>query len=98
MAAMPFCRAPRRALASLLLVLLAASCGRGGLGREYEYDEEIFLDMDGSATVVVNGSLYAFSALRGLSVNPDPDARFDRVAFREQFEAPGVEVTRVSRP
>ena len=63
---------------------MTASCGRGGFGREYEYDEEIFLDLDGSATVVVNGSLYAFVALHGLPVNPDPGVRFDRAAYRER--------------
>mgnify|MGYP001224259151 CR=1 FL=1 len=95
---MPFRRVPLLALAVLSFVLVVASCGRGGFGREYEYDEEIFLDLDGSATVVVNGSLYAFVALHGLAVNPDPGVRFDRAAFRALWEADGVEVTRVSRP
>lgn len=98
MRAMTFCRAWRRAIAAFAIVWLAASCGRGGLAREYEYEEEIYLDLDGSATVVVNGSLDAFRALRGLDVDPDPGVRFDRAEFRRHFESPGVEVTRVSRP
>lgn len=95
---MPSRRAPLLALALLSLVIVAASCGRGGIGREYEYDEEIFLELDGSATVVVNGSLHALVALHGLAVNPDPGVRFDRPAFRRVYEAEGVEITRVSRP
>lgn len=95
---MPFRRPPIRALSLLWLAVLLASCGRTGLVREYEYDEEIFLELDGSATVVVNGSLHALVALHGLAVNPDPGVRFDRPAFRRLYEAPGVEITRVSRP
>jgi hypothetical protein len=91
-------RAARPSLALfLLLVALAASCARGGIGREYEYEEQLYLDLDGSATLVLNTSLHALVALRGLPVNPDPAVRFDRVAVRRLFEAPGVEVTRVSR-
>ena len=95
---MPLCRAPLPVFALLLLVTVTASCGRGGFGKEYEYDEETFLELDGSATVVVSGSLHALVALHGLALNPDPGARFDRAAVRTLYEAPGVDVTRVSRP
>lgn len=89
----------RRALALLLLVaIIAASCGRRGLGRQYEYEEEIFLDLDGSATVVVNSSIAALVALRGLPLDTDPQERVDRDAIRAAYEAAGVEISRVSRP
>ena len=50
------------------LALAAAACGSDLFGREYEYEEEIYLKVDGSATVVVNASLAALSALRGAPI------------------------------
>lgn len=85
------------AAGALVLALVLAACG-GRLGRVYEYEEEVFLSLDGSATVVVNTSVAALVALRGAPLNPDPRARFDRAAIRRFYEAPGVEVRRVSRP
>ena len=52
----------------------------GGLGGQYEYEEEIYLELDGSATVVVNASIPALVALRGLPLDPNPEARIDRDA------------------
>jgi hypothetical protein len=89
-------------LASILLSALAvagAACGGGGLfGREYEYEEEIYLKVDGSATVVVNSSLAALSALRGAPSFENGAAGVDREAIRRFFESPVSEVSRVSRP
>jgi hypothetical protein len=81
------------------LALAGAACGVGSLfGREYEYEEEIYLKVDGSATVVVNASLAALSALRGAPSFDDGDAGVDRDAVRRFFQSPVSEVTRVSRP
>ena len=81
------------------LVLAVSACGSGGLfGREYEYEEEIYLKVDGSATVVVNASLAALSALRGAPSFDDGDAGVDRDAVRRFFQSPVTEVARVSRP
>ena len=92
----------RRWTAAALLATLAlsgAACGGGGLfGREYEYEEEIYLKVDGSATVVVNTSLAALSALRGAPSFDDGDAGVDCDAVRKFFQSPVSEVTRVSRP
>ena len=76
----------------------AASCGGGILGKQYEYEEDLRLDIDGSATLVVNSSLPALAALRGLPVPTDPSARFDSSAIRALFDTPVTHVTRVSRP
>ncbi len=84
--------------ALVLLAILAASCAPRTLVRQFEYEEEITLALDGSATVIVNTSVPALVALRGLPLPVDPRARFDRGAVRALFEGPGVEVTRVSRP
>jgi hypothetical protein len=78
------------------VAIASAACGRA-FGRDFEYEEEIYLDLDGSATVVVNASIPALVALAGLRFNPGPRARLDREAVRAAYEAPGVRVVRVSR-
>lgn len=75
------------------LSLSAASCG-GDLFRQYEYEEEMYLALDGSATVYVNASVPALNALRGSSFDPDPAADIDREAVRAFFT---TAVTRVTR-
>lgn len=91
----------RRWMAATLLGTLAlgaAACGSGLFGREYEYEEEIYLKVDGSATVVVNTSLAALSALRGAPAFDDGAGGVDRDAVRRFFESPVTEVGRVSKP
>jgi hypothetical protein len=80
------------------LALAAAACGNGLFGREYEYEEEIYLKVDGSAAVVVNSSLAALSALRGAPAFDDGTGGVDREAVRRFFQSPVSQVTRVSRP
>ena len=80
------------------VALVSAACGTGLFGREYEYEEEVYLKVDGSATVVVNTSLAALSALRGAPSFDDGSAGVDRDAVRRFFQSPVTEVTRVSRP
>lgn len=87
-----------RALGAAALLLTLAACGGRGFSREYEYEEQLYLDADGSAAVVVNASVPALIALRGLPLDPAPRARIDRGRVREMVSEPGVEVTRVSRP
>lgn len=77
--------------------LLSASCAQL-VGPVYEYEEEIYIDLDGSATIVVNTSLPALAALHGLDVPLEPDAQVDREAIRAMYESPQTDVTRVSRP
>lgn len=94
-------RARGAALCALIVVLaIAAGCGGGGgglFGKQYEYEEELFLDLDGSASLTVNASLAALSALRGLDVPTEPDAQVDRDRIRALFSSPVAEVTHVSR-
>jgi hypothetical protein len=80
-----------------LAACLVASCGPGSLfGRQYEYEEDLTIDLDGSATLTVNASLPALVALRGLAL--DPNARgIDRDAVRALYQSSVAEVTRVSR-
>jgi hypothetical protein len=90
------------ALARALLAVVAASaCGSGEDGsvgggrffRQYEYEEEVYLSLEGSATVYVNASLVALNALRGTSFATAPNAPLDRQAVRAFFSTP---VTRVN--
>ena len=88
----------RQAFALTVLALLVlTSCARP-FGRQYEYEEEIFIGLDGSATVIVNTSLAALAALHGLDVPLDPAAPVDRDAIRALYASPVSEVSRVSRP
>ncbi|MSO46094.1 MAG: hypothetical protein EXQ59_04930 [Acidobacteria bacterium] len=93
----------RAALAGLavLTAVAASACGSGGDGsagggglfRQYEYEEEVYLSLEGTATVYVHASLAALNALRGTSFTTAPDAPLDREAVRALFSTP---VTRVS--
>ena len=78
-------------------MMIAGGCQRS-IFRQYEYEEEIYLKLDGSATMMINASIPALIALRGLDLNPDPAARPDRDKIRELYAAPSVAVTRVSPP
>jgi hypothetical protein len=75
---------------------LAACSGRGMFEPEYEYEEELYLDLDGSATLNVYASVPSLVALRGVDLDPRPRARVDREHVRRLFEGPGARVTSVS--
>jgi len=78
------------------LAALSVSCGGTGLFRQYEYEEEIFLSLDGSATMYVSASLESLNVLRGAAFDTRA-ARADRDAVRDFFTAPGVRVMAVSQ-
>jgi hypothetical protein len=94
--------APRRRsalgclLAAIAIAVVAAGCRTPELFKQYEYDEDLYLSLDGSATVYVNASLSALVALRGVDLDTQPDSRFDRDQIAALFESPGVHVVRVS--
>jgi hypothetical protein len=79
-----------RALLVLTLVwaVLAAGCG-GAFKQQYEYEEELYLDLDGSATLNLNASIASLVALHGLDLPTDPRARIDRQRVRALFTPPG---------
>lgn len=86
------------ALATLLLaVVVATACGGGLFGKRYEYEEDVTLDLDGSATVIINASIPALVALRGLDLDRSSN-RVDRDRLRALYTSPVTEVTRISRP
>ena len=88
------------ALALALVTAATSACGGagggtsgGGFFRQYEYEEEVYLSLDGTATVYVHASLAALNALRGTSFATAPNAPLDREAARAFFSTP---VTRVN--
>jgi hypothetical protein len=79
-----------------LIVVLAGACQKLGLVKQYEYDERVELSLDGSAIVDITASIPALVALRGATLSVDPEARFDRRAFRRLYDGPGVSVRNIS--
>ncbi len=78
-----------------LLVLISSACSNV-IARKYEYEEEVFLALDGSATVYVNASVPALVALRGAPLPTDARARLDRQVVRELYESPVSHVASVT--
>jgi hypothetical protein len=79
--------------------LILRSSGGRILGKQYEYEEDVTLSLDGSATIVVNTSVAALKALRGIDVSPT--ARVDiavRDRIRAAYQSPVTTVLRVSPP
>lgn len=85
----------RRALLAVVLAATAVSAC-GGIRRDYEYEEELYLALDGTATLVVSASIPSLVALRGADLPVDPRARVDRADVRRFFEGPAAEVVAVS--
>ena len=83
----------RLAFALVLVAVLASIACGNVIARKYEYEEELYLALDGSATVYVNASVPALVALRGASLPVDPSARLDRTLVRDFYATP---VTRVA--
>ncbi len=79
------------AIVAAVAIALGTACGNG-LFQQYEYEEELYLSLDGSATLYVNGSIAALNALRGQAFAADASAR----AFESYYTAPGAEVARVT--
>lgn len=62
----------------------------------YEYQEDVYLALDGSASVYVSASLPALVALYGMDLPTDPRALLDRARLRREFGARGVTVGSIS--
>src|SRR3954464_11896018 len=65
-------------VAGVVATLLSVTGCNRVLGREYEYEEDTTLSLDGSAIVYINTSIAALVALHGFDLNPDTRARFDQ--------------------
>ncbi len=85
------------AIAAAGLVLAVAAC-QTPFGRQYEYEERVYLSVDGAATVVVDASVAALVALRGVALDPASTSAIDRAALRAMFEKGGCHVDNVGQP
>jgi len=81
----------------LICALAVSACGvRSPFKPKPEYEEEIYLALDGTATVNVNASIASLVALRGVDLPTGVRERVDRADVRHFFEGPGATVTSVS--
>src|SRR5262249_8624370 len=76
------------------LTISGARCRGSEFFRQYEYEEDVYLSLDGSATVYVNASVAALDALRGAAFDTSSNASIDRDAVRAWFTTPATKVTR----
>jgi hypothetical protein len=87
-------------MVAAVAVVVSACTGRGGgpLGTEYEYEEDLTIRLDGSATLVVNSSVAALAALRGLPLDTALNARADALKeqIRTTYASDNVRVGRIS--
>lgn len=83
-------------LAVLLVAALAGAACSNVITRKYEYEEDVYLDLDGSATIYVNAAVPALVALRDAPLPLDPSARLDLNDVRAWFQGPGARVASVS--
>jgi hypothetical protein len=84
-----------RALCGLCVLcgtLFDIACGGTRLFRQYEYEEDVYLSLDGTATVYVNASVPVLNALHGTSFDARPTARVDRDAVRAYYSSPATHV------
>ncbi len=82
---------------ALVVAALAAAMGcRAILPRQYEYDEQIELSLDGSATVFVNGSTQALARLHGIPLDTSSLAHIDRDVVRDFYTSDGVTLDQIS--
>jgi len=91
----------RATLLAFVFTIAAAACSGGRpavFAPDYEYEEDLTLSLDGSATLVVNASVPALAALHGIPLNGDLRARVD--ALKDQVSAayasPYADVLRVT--
>lgn len=76
------------------LVASTAACrGTTRFFRQYEYEEELYLSLDGTATLYVNSSIAALDVLRGATFDAEMVTAND---IKRYFTAPGLDVTRVT--
>jgi hypothetical protein len=83
--------------AALITAAGAVACSGSGLVKHYEYDEDIYLSVDGSATIYINASIPALVILRGMDLDTRATAQVDRGKIRTLFTTPVTRVARVSR-
>ena len=87
----------QRVAALVTAAVVAAACGSSGFLRQYEYEEDIHISLNGTATVDVNSSLEALERLRGEKLATAGTSRADTERVRAFFSTPVSRVVRVTR-
>jgi hypothetical protein len=82
---------------ALAATVVLAGC-RSPLGPQYEYEEQLYLSVDGAATLVLSSSAAALVALHGLPLDLAPSSRLDREDVRRVFERAGCTIDSVGQP
>jgi len=83
-----------RVAALAIALAMAAGCDRSRIVRQYEYSEDMYLSLDGRATVYVNSSVAALDALRNQALDARPTGTVDRDRIRQLYETPVSHVVR----
>lgn len=85
-------------VAAVVVVAAIVLWTRGGnpFARQYEYEEDLTLALDGSASLTINASIAALVALRGLEL--DPESPVDRDLVRAAYQSAVATVRSVPRP
>jgi hypothetical protein len=87
----------QRVAALVAAAVVAAACGSSGFLRQYEYEEDIHISLNGAATVYVNSSIAALEKLRGAKLATEGTTRVDIERVRAFFSTPVSRVVRVTR-
>ena len=87
----------RWSAAALVLALALSSACRNPFGREYEYEEQLYLSVDGSARRDRRVARRARRVARP-GDRPLAAARFDRERLRRWYETGGCHVVRIGQP
>jgi hypothetical protein len=89
-------RAVRAAVLALFATVMSSACSNP-FAPQYEYEEQVYLSVDGQATVVIDSSFAALVALRGGAIDPAILTAADRNAVKQIVSAAGCSVDSVSR-
>lgn len=87
----------RAAAGVLALAATAAGCSNP-FGPKYEYEEQVYLRVDGSAEVVVDTSVAALVALRGFPLEGVERSSVTREQVRQFYQSSGCADARVGQP
>jgi hypothetical protein len=80
----------------LLLLRVSTVSLHAQLFTAYEYEEDMYLSLDGTATLYVNSSIPALVALRGIDLDTQPTAPVDIAKIRAWYSSSDTHVTRVT--
>jgi hypothetical protein len=89
---------PLRAAAGVLALAVVAGACSNPLGPKYEYEEQVYLRVDGSADVIVDSSIAALVALRNFPLEGASRASITRDEVRTFYVTSGCPDTRVGQP